>query len=162
MQAALPDLYRPEGDVYRVPSLADFSGEALEAYRRDGCVAVDHVFDQDTVEAALAGLQHLASGGVPGFPHIEIEPGRDAANIPPGSILDHVRKLMFFTPAEPRLRALAEDAPLLDAVQRILGATPRLFQDMALLKPPGGGREKPWHQDKAYFRYALDTPVCGV
>ena len=32
---------------------------------------------------------------------------------------------------------------------------------MALLKPPGGGREKPWHQDKAYFNLTLDTPVVG-
>jgi hypothetical protein len=33
---------------------------------------------------------------------------------------------------------------------------------MALLKPPGGGREKPWHQDKAYFNLTLDTPVVGT
>ena len=36
-----------------------------------------------------------------------------------------------------------------------------MFQDMALLKPPSG-REKPWHQDKAYFTYTKETPVVGV
>jgi len=33
---------------------------------------------------------------------------------------------------------------------------------MALIKPPDGGSEKPWHQDKAYFDVALDAPVVGV
>ena len=38
---------------------------------------------------------------------------------------------------------------------------PKMFQDMALIKPPGG-REKPWHQDKAYFNVAVDEPVVGL
>jgi hypothetical protein len=37
-----------------------------------------------------------------------------------------------------------------------------MFQDMALLKPPMLGREKPWHQDHAYFDYPLGTPIVGV
>jgi hypothetical protein len=28
---------------------------------------------------------------------------------------------------------------------------PEVFQDMILVKPPNIGREKPWHQDHAYF-----------
>ena len=37
-----------------------------------------------------------------------------------------------------------------------------MFQDMALLKPPGVGREKPWHQDKAFFNIDLNATVVGV
>jgi phytanoyl-CoA hydroxylase len=33
---------------------------------------------------------------------------------------------------------------------------------MALIKPPLIGREKPWHQDFAYFNLPLGTPVVGV
>ena len=45
---------------------------------------------------------------------------------------------------------------------QILGAAPEMFQDMALLKPPRIGREKPWHQDLAYFDVdAQSTPVVG-
>lgn len=33
---------------------------------------------------------------------------------------------------------------------------------MALLKPAGGGREKPWHQDKAYFNTAASEKVVGA
>jgi len=73
-----------------------------------------------------------------------------------------VRKLMGFTKHEPRLDALASAAGLLGIVQRLLaGREPRMFQDMALLKPPRG-REKPWHQDNAYFDIAADEPVVGV
>ena len=39
---------------------------------------------------------------------------------------------------------------------------PELFQDQALLKPPLIGREKPWHQDNAYFNLPPETAVVGV
>ncbi|RYG34113.1 phytanoyl-CoA dioxygenase family protein, partial [bacterium] len=42
------------------------------------------------------------------------------------------------------------------------GAEPEMFQEMALMKPPGIGREKPWHQDHAYFDLPEGTPVVGV
>jgi phytanoyl-CoA hydroxylase len=46
--------------------------------------------------------------------------------------------------------------PLLD---QLIGSGHRMIQDMALLKPPFRGAEKPWHQDTAYFDY---TPLGGV
>ena len=49
------------------------------------------------------------------------------------------------------------------ALEQFLGgAKAEMFQDMALIKPPRLGREKPWHQDKAYFEYPLGTPVVGT
>lgn len=45
---------------------------------------------------------------------------------------------------------------------RLVGDTPELFQDQALLKPPLIGREKPWHQDNAYFNVPPETAVVGV
>ena len=54
-------------------------------------------------------------------------------------------------------------AEVLAALKPLLqGHDAEMFQDMALIKPPRLGREKPWHQDKAYFEYALGTPVVGV
>jgi ectoine hydroxylase-related dioxygenase (phytanoyl-CoA dioxygenase family) len=43
-----------------------------------------------------------------------------------------------------------------------MGEKPKLIQDMALLKPPQGGGEKPWHQDMAYGVLTYDKPVVGV
>src|SRR4029453_617738 len=48
---------------------------------------------------------------------------------------------------------------LLAAVAQLLGSGARLIQDMALLKPPFRGSEKPWHQDTAYFDW---TPLSGI
>jgi copper chaperone CopZ len=45
---------------------------------------------------------------------------------------------------------------------RLLEALPERFQDMALLKPPRLGREKPWHQDAAYFRGSDPHLMFGV
>jgi phytanoyl-CoA hydroxylase len=73
-----------------------------------------------------------------------------------------VRKFFNFVAFAPHMKALSEHPELLDVVSRVIGAQPALFQDMALLKPPRIGREKPWHQDHAYFNLPLDTPVLGV
>ncbi|MBM3459738.1 MAG: phytanoyl-CoA dioxygenase family protein, partial [Armatimonadetes bacterium] len=51
-------------------------------------------------------------------------------------------------------------AALRGALRRLMGDEPELFQDMALYKPPGVGREKPWHQDAAYFN--LPDGVCVI
>ncbi|MFF2847565.1 phytanoyl-CoA dioxygenase family protein [Streptomyces sp. NPDC058001] len=77
-------------------------------------------------------------------------------------LMDGVSKLQSFCAHEPRLAELARHPAILATVARFLDAEPVLLQDMALLKPPGGGREKPWHQDKAFFDIPLGTPVVGV
>jgi phytanoyl-CoA hydroxylase len=72
-----------------------------------------------------------------------------------------VRKFMNFVDRAPALTALARHPRLLSLAQRLLGGEPELFQDMALVKP-AQGREKPWHQDHAYFNVAMGTPILGV
>ena len=37
-----------------------------------------------------------------------------------------------------------------------------VVQDQAILKPPTGGAEKPWHQDMAYGNLAYDRSVIGA
>lgn len=48
-----------------------------------------------------------------------------------------------------------------EVVARLARSSTTLFQDMAMIKPPNG-REKPWHQDHAYFNLPLDTRIVGV
>ena len=72
-----------------------------------------------------------------------------------------MRKFMHFVDYDDRLHGLAHHPQLLTLVQRLIGDIPLLFQDMALLKPPRMGREKPWHQDHAYFRVDLEARVVG-
>lgn len=137
--------------------------EAFEAYQRDGFVAVAGAFTQQQVNAARDGIADLVAGRCPGFSNIEFEASAKAfiADLPVEQRLDHVRKLMEFVPFERRLAEMAAAPQLQAFVTRILGARPALLQDMALLKP-ARGREKPWHQDNAYFDIPQGTPVVGV
>ena len=72
----------------------------------------------------------------------------------------YVRKFMgFVRPENPALEATASKADLISAVKQLCNAdSVELMQDMSMIKPPGG-REKPWHQDSAYFNYDQQVPV---
>ena len=73
-----------------------------------------------------------------------------------------VRRLLYFCPHSPRLAKLSNHRNIIDIVKRLIGEPVKLTQDMALLKPPLIGREKPWHQDCAYFNFSIDATVVGV
>jgi len=77
-----------------------------------------------------------------------------------------VRKLMGFVGYETTIDTVVHHPALLQLVAQLLDCQSTdelgLFQSQALLKPPGGGREKPWHQDNAYFDIGIeDTAVVG-
>lgn len=75
---------------------------------------------------------------------------------------DAVRKFMDFTDKDPRLHAVAYDHHLVELIRRIVGSPElEILQEMALIKAPGG-REKPWHQDRAYFNVAANVPIVGT
>lgn len=163
-QAYDEQLYRNDRVAEYAESLSAITDADLARYREQGYLAVRQAFTPEEVEAGLAGLLHLIGGGNPAFDGVQFE--RDAqdrlATLRPEEKQDVVRKLMWFVEFDPRLNALAAHPALLAVLGRIIGAEPTLFQDMALLKPPGVGREKPWHQDKAFFTISLAAPVVGV
>jgi phytanoyl-CoA hydroxylase len=70
-----------------------------------------------------------------------------------------VRKLWKFAGAVPTLGAAVAAPRMVAILDQLIGPGARLIQDMALMKPPHWGAEKPWHQDNAYFDW---TPLDGV
>ncbi len=158
-----PDLYDYQRLARNINGLEAVTDADIERYRRDGFLTIENAFDSTEVAAGGEGLTDLVMGQYPGFEGIQFERSARArlAQMSLEERQDAVRKLMWFTPVEPRLHAIAYHPRLLALVERILGEKSQMFQDMALLKPPGG-REKPWHQDKAYFTYTQETPVIGV
>src|SRR5437763_1482106 len=72
-----------------------------------------------------------------------------------------VRKCYRFVEFEPRLQAMSRHPVLVGIIEKLIGHSVRLIQDMALLKPPLVGREKPWHQDLAYFNVKPPELVIG-
>lgn len=159
-------------DLYHYDAIAkgvegfDAIGEAeIELFHQQGFLVVNHAFNLQEVKGAIDGLVHLLSGAVPEFTGVMYEQkaqGIAVEEMPAEQRQDYVRKFMWFTQHDARLAAMAHHPRLIDVVTRILEEPPVLFQDMALLKPPHIGREKPWHQDHAYFDLPLETTVMGA
>lgn len=159
-----PALYHPAAHARQVADLAALDAEAEKFYRREGYLSVAQAFTPAETAGALEGLLHLIMGGNPEYRNITFEAAAreklDTLDVDERQ--DAVRKLTAFVEYEPRLKALSHHPKLLAALRRLLGDEPVLLQNLALLKPPRLGREKPWHQDLAYFNYPPDRPVVGV
>ncbi|MGW0228037.1 phytanoyl-CoA dioxygenase family protein [Actinopolymorpha singaporensis] len=161
--AAYPSgLYDTAQVAEPVEHLEDVGEAELERCRRDGFLPVSRALSPETVRDAVAGLEDLARPNSPADVQYEAWAETLLDTLTPGQRLDVTRKFMSFTAHESRLTAIANDPGILEVVARLLGGAPRMFQDMALLKPPGGGREKPWHQDNAFFHLVPGTPIVGV
>ena len=184
------DLYRFEQIDAGVDAGVSGSEEALRRYREDGFLMVRGLLPLAELTAACGELERMARAKRPDCgmiwyegalrDHLALDPAADrpldgtatASGFVQGQegglpALDpelrarFVRKLMRFVGTAPALTDLARDPRLLSVVRRLVGGEPELFQDMALVKPPRG-REKPWHQDHAYFNVAMGTPIVGV
>ncbi len=159
------DLYEFHGLAETVPTLADVGPQELDFFASQGYLAVRKAFSEAEVDAALHGLMSLLTGDNPDFHGVMYEKASTQTNISSLSVeqkQDYVRKFMHFVEYQQDLKGLSQHPALMRVVAQIIGGPPALFQDMALLKPPRIGREKPWHQDHAYFNYELQAKVVGV
>lgn len=159
-----PDLYEPAGVVTGVDGFDAVTNAHVAQFHEQGFLIVENAFSAHEMQVALDGLFHLLSGEVEEFNGVQYE--RASADVaveemPLEEKQDYVRKFMSFVDYDERLNELAHHPLLLALVERLIGESPVLFQSMALLKPPRLGRDKPWHQDAAYFQIELDAKVVG-
>ncbi|MEZ5864301.1 MAG: phytanoyl-CoA dioxygenase family protein [Geminicoccaceae bacterium] len=184
-----PGLYDFERFDEGVPATA--AAEALDRFREDGFLMVRGLLPVEEVAAARAELEAMALSDTPDCwgiwyegalrDHIRLDPSLDreidgkvgGVGFAPGQEADrlpdverdlrarHVRKFMGFARRHPALGMLARHPAIMALVEKLIGGSSQLFQDMALVKP-ARGREKPWHQDHAYFNLAIETPIVGV
>jgi phytanoyl-CoA hydroxylase len=136
----------------------------IQQFHEQGYLVVHKAFNRKTVRQALDGLLYLIDGNCPDFKWVQFEPklAKEKNNLSGNERRDAVRKIYRFVEFDARLKAMAEDAGLIAALTRLMSEAPVMFQDMALIKPPHVGSEKPWHQDCAYFNLTLGTTVIGV
>ncbi|MGC0144995.1 phytanoyl-CoA dioxygenase family protein [Pseudactinotalea sp. Z1732] len=159
----IDELYSGTELAEAIPSLIEVQGPELDRYRAEGYLAVDAVFDHGQIGAALEGLASLTLDPRSADLQFEEWAADRLEDFDGPERMDGVRRLMSFVDLEPALKEIAYDERLLEVARRIIGEDDIvLFQDMALLKPPGGGREKPWHQDNAFFTVKPGTPIVGV
>ncbi len=164
-EAPVRDLYRFARTADVLPGPDALTDAHVAAYQRDGFVAVANVLTPAEVAEARAALYDLLHGRVAGYDDLQPEPEMKAAwpTMSADERADAVRKVWQFVEHEPRLRALATTHRATQTIlARLVGENVRLIQDMALLKPPFIGTEKPWHQDMAYFGWGPPEKLIGV
>ena len=149
-----------------IEGLASFTEDHVRYYRETGFLAINNFFTEAEIATALAGLMDLIDGKNPAVGSVLVQyEASTRDHLSTSSVeerRDMVRKLQDFVDHEPRLRAIADHAQLRETVGRLLGTTaPELYSNQAMLKPRGIGREKPWHQDHAFFDLPLGTPIIG-
>jgi phytanoyl-CoA hydroxylase len=138
------------------------AGEIAQ-YRRDGYVVVRNLLGPANVEACKAALTGLAIGTIPSTEtKLMFETGIDVARMTAQEKEFAIRKYMDFCMDSPVLRDAAFSRRLHLILDQLLGQGRVLMQEMALVKPPRIGSEKPWHQDAAYFRVTDPGLVVGV
>ena len=158
-----PDLYSSARLAESLPDLSAIGAEQVDFFRDNGYLSVDGAFSAEAVQAASAAVDDLIDGQRADFRGVQFEARvGDKENLSVEERRVAVRKLMSFTAYDERLKIMAEDPDLLGVVAQLLGSEPHLFQEMALLKPPRIGREKPWHQDCAFFNIPFGTPVVAA
>lgn len=147
-------------------TLADLGEAERSFYRENGYLAVAEGFDSQQVQDAKEGISDLVAGVYPEFKgaHYEAASAGHLDSFDHGERLDAMRKLNGFVAHEERLKRMAFDPALIRVVRFLLGdQEPHLYADQAMSKPPKIGREKPWHQDLAFFDFdPFSVPVVGV
>lgn len=135
------------------------SPQQIEQFHRDGYTTMHGVLTPAEVAAACDDISRIIREKlVP----LDIEPAlKDKAEALHDPELA-VRKIMTFTEHGPALKAIAQHPAIVGAVEELVGESVEVLQEMALLKPPHVGREKPWHQDNAYFKLGPPEKVAGV
>lgn len=187
-----PELYQADRESVYYNGWDAIDSEAIGKYREEGYLIVRGGYSDEDVEAARAELEAMTFSDDPACDSVYYEGtirellrknAADLDNTADGRSLDglalgftstllpdlpadlrsrYVRKFMGFTDRHESLKSIALHPRLLRLVGQLCRAGEvELFQEMAMIKPPGG-REKPWHQDHAYFNHPLETPIIGA
>jgi phytanoyl-CoA hydroxylase len=147
----------------RFAHTTQFSREEIAQYRRDGYIVARGIMGPRSVAACNAALSDLATGRLPARDTVLMyESGQDPASLAPEQRELAIRKYMDFVRDAPALEMAAMNRRLHTLLDQLLGEGRVLFQEMALVKPPHIGSEKPWHQDAAYFRVTDPGLIVGV
>ena len=170
LKAAEAILYPPK--LYHFDSLAKGVWGGFEAvtdadvqfFHKHGYLVIHDAFSPEEISETLEGMLYLMDGKNPDYRGIQYEPKmvKQKSVLSTEERRDITRKIASFVEYEPRLKAISEHERLIAVVQCLIEATPKMFQDMGLIKPPHIGSEKPWHQDCAYFNLPLGTPVIAA
>jgi len=123
------------------PSRFTVTPEQIEAFRRDGVVALRRLLQPHEVDLLRAGIDsNLARPS----PRAKVasrpeDPGWFVEDFCCWQENDHYRRFIF-------------ESPIGEVAGRLMGSTTvRLYHDHMLTKEPGTRQRTPWHQDQPYY-----------
>ncbi len=158
-----PKLYEAAVVADRLDGLAAVDEQQVAVFHEQGYLAIENAVEQCSLDNAAAAIEDLIDGHNESFECFYFEGwARDKlAQMTRDQRYGAIRKLMDFCRFDKRFEALSQHAGLAKLVSRLSGGPVKVIQEMSLFKMPGG-REKPWHQDHAYFNVPLDSRIIGV
>jgi phytanoyl-CoA hydroxylase len=144
----------------RVPALSDLTEEHVKQFWDQGYLVVDNVLNEQEVAVSIEALMDIIYDKSTGSRVQFVRPKAELKTDYEKELA--VRKVSDYVDHEPRLRAMAYHPDIMGAMSKLFHEEAKVAQDQAILKPPTGGAEKPWHQDMAYGNLAYDKSVIGV
>ena len=162
-QAYDESLYRNDNVASGISSLDEITDTHVKYYRENGFLAIQNAFSPAQISDAITGLDNCISGKYPAYDGIQYERVKD---VDPESLSfdekkKQIRKLSYFLDHEKLFQSIVADPQFLSVMKKLINATPEIHGDQALFKPPLIGREKPWHQDHAFFDLPSGTKIIG-
>jgi phytanoyl-CoA hydroxylase len=144
----------------RISNVNEMSEADVQKFWKQGYLVIDHLIDQEKVNHSIEAIMDILKGVSQGA---KIQFVRNRSEL---HSLDEIemaaRKIYDYVEHEPRLYQIANDVKILELMGKLFKEEAKIAQNTAILKPPGGGAEKPWHQDMAYGPLAYDKSVIGL
>lgn len=125
--------------------MPEISRTDIDAYARDGVIALRGAFDPAWIARARAAIERAMEAPAPTAANFNAEgtPGRFFGD-------------MFMWLRDPDFRACFLEGPAPEIAARIMNSrTAAAFYDQLFVKEPGTVKRTPWHQDQPYW------PVLG-
>ncbi|UUZ84086.1 phytanoyl-CoA dioxygenase family protein [Paenibacillus sp. P26] len=144
----------------RIPTLQDLTEAHVKQFWDRGYLVVDQALTPDEVDRSIEAIMDILAGRSTGSKIQFVRPRSELHSLEEIELA--ARKVYDYTDHEPRPHAIAYHEAIMEAMEKLLGEKAKVAQDQALLKPPTGGAEKPWHQDMAYGALAYDKSVIGL
>jgi phytanoyl-CoA hydroxylase len=143
-----------------ISSPDDLTEDHVKQFWNKGFIVVNHVLNKDEVNQSLDALMDILFERVKG-PKIQfVKPVSELKNDEQRELA--VRKIDKYADYDSRLKNVVYHQNMTKILRSLFKGEPKLIQDQALLKPPHGGAEKPWHQDMAYGALTFTQSVIGV
>ncbi|NQX63344.1 phytanoyl-CoA dioxygenase family protein [Paenibacillus qinlingensis] len=144
----------------RISTLSDLTEEHVKQFWARGYLVVEQALSIEEVNTSLEAVMDILSGASTGTKIQFVKPRNELTTLEEIELA--ARKLSDYIDHEPRLRDIAYHPSIMEALGKLFGEEAKVAQDQAILKPPTGGAEKPWHQDMAYGPLAYDKAVIGL